>query len=114
MKFLLEEESAAHRKKSKTASHSVSRKRSNHKHIYQKIILHYGGSTLVWGRQCELCGRVDSSYKASYWSSKDLEVSGSGFCGSWEDRCLAEIHKRYPEYTIMTLENTEWKEWSGK
>ncbi len=109
-----DEETLVHRKMSKTSATSNSRKRSIHKHSYKKIILHYGSSTFVWGRQCEICGRVDSTYKASNWSSKDFQVTGEGLCGNWEDICLAEIHQKYPEYTIMTLKNAEWKEWPTK
>lgn len=109
-----DEETMLHRKKSKTSATSRSRKRSDHKHIYKKIILHYGSDSFAWGRQCEICGRVDSAYKASYWSPKEFKVTGDGLYGAWRDICLTEIHRKYPEYIIMTLENAEWIEWTGK
>lgn len=105
------EEAPAHRKKSKTASVSSSRKRSDHRHMYRKIILHYGGDAFCWGRQCERCGRIDSTFKASSWSSPDFAVTGAGLSGSWGDVCLTEIHQRYPEYPIMTLDNAQWRAW---
>ena len=105
------EEAPAHRKKSKTASVSSSRKRSDHRHVYRKIILHYGGDAFCWGRQCERCGRIDSTFKASSWSSQDFAVTGTGLSGSWADICLTEIHQRYPEYPIMTLDNAQWRVW---
>ena len=30
------------------------------------------------------------------------------------DRTNTEIHRRYPEYTIMTLEHAKWVEWTGE
>ena len=105
------EEAPAHRKKSKTASVSSSRKRSDHRHVYRKIILHYGGDAFCWGRQCELCGRIDSMSKASGWSPQDFAVTGVGLSGNWRDICLTEIHRRYPEYPIMTLDNAQWQAW---
>ena len=105
------EETLAYRKRSKTTTTSNSQRRSDHKHRYKKIILHYGSGTFVWGRQCEICGRIDSAYKASKWSGKDFEVTGAGLCGNWENICLTEIHQKYPEYTIMTLKNAEWEKW---
>lgn len=105
------DEAPAHRKKSKTASVSSSRKRSDHRHVYRKIILHYGGDAFCWGRQCELCGRIDSMSKASGWSPQDFTVTGTGLSGNWRDVCLTEIHRRYPEYPIMTLDNAQWQAW---
>ena len=105
------DEAPAHRKKSKTASVSSSRKRSDHRHVYRKIILHYGGDAFCWGRQCERCGRIDSTFKASSWRSQDFAVTGAGLSGSWGNVCLTEIHRRYPEYPIMTLDNAQWQAW---
>ena len=105
------DEAPAHRKKSKTASVSSSRKRSDHRHMYRKIILHYGGDAFCWGRQCELCGRIDGMSKGSGWSPQDFAVTGTGLSGNWRDVCLTEIHRRYPEYPIMTLDNAQWQAW---
>lgn len=110
----IEKETPQHKGKSKTAATSNSRKRSNHKHIYKKIILHYGSDSFFGGRQCEICGRVDSTYKSSDWNPKEFQVTGEGLYGEWSNICLTEIHRRYPEYTIMTLENAEWVEWTGE
>lgn len=109
-----ETETPVHRKKSRTAAVSDSRKRSAHKHLYQKIILHYGSSAFAWGRRCEICGRVDSTYKASNWGGEDLTVTGEGRCGSWKEICLAEIHEKYPEYSILTLQKAKWVEYSAQ
>ncbi|MGI6030043.1 MAG: hypothetical protein ACOX7F_00900 [Eubacteriales bacterium] len=106
-------ETPVHQKKSKTAAISKSQKRSDHKHRYQKIILHYGSSSFAWGRQCEICGRIDSTYKASAWNHKDFQVTGDGLYGNWTDIYLTEIHNKYPQYTIMTLKNAEWEEWGA-
>ena len=79
----IEEETPPQKGKSKTAATSDSRKRSKHKHIYKKIILHYGSDSFAWGRQCEICGRVDSTYKSSYWNPKEFQVTGEGLYGEW-------------------------------
>ena len=44
----IEEETPPKKGKSKTAATSDSRKRSKHKHIYKKIILHYGSDSFSW------------------------------------------------------------------
>ena len=108
----IEQEAIPHKGKSKTSSTSNSRKRSTHKHRYKKIILHYGSDSFVWGQQCELCGRVDSSYKPSNRDPEAFKVTGDGLYGEWSNICLTEIHQRYPEYTILTLKNAQWLEWT--
>lgn len=100
------------RKKSKTSAVSDSRRRSRHKHRYKKIILHYGSSYFAWGRQCEICGRIDSAYKSANCNSKDFQVTGEDSYGNWEDICLGEIHRKFPEFSIMTLKNAEWEPWT--
>ena len=97
--------------KSKSASTSNSRRRADHKHVYRKIILHYGSNAFCWGRRCELCGRVDNAYKASSWGTGEFAVTASWEHGSWEDFCLSEIHRRYPEVPILTLRDRQWKAW---
>ena len=104
------DEIPAYRKKSKTASTSDSRRRSKHKHVYEKIILHWGGDSFEWSGRCEICGRIDNGYKASAWGGPDFKVSGDG-TGCWEDICLNDIHARYPQHTILTLKDAEWREW---
>lgn len=111
----IEKETLPHKGKSKTAATSNSRKRSNHKHIYKKIILHYGSSTtFAWGRQCEICGRVDSTYKASNWCPKEFLVTCKELDRGWRRMSINEIHRKYPEYAIMELKNAEWVEWTGE
>ena len=110
----IEEETLPQKGKSKTATTSDSRKRSKHKHRYKKIILHYGSDSFCWGRQCEICGRLDSTYKSSNWNPEELQVTGEGLYGEWRSICFTEIHRRYPEYTIMTLEHAKWVEWTGE
>ena len=91
----VEEETPPKKGKSKTAATSDSRKRSKHKHIYKKIILHYGSDSFSWGGQCEVCGRLDSTYKSSNWNPEELQVTGEGLYGEWRSICLTEIHRRY-------------------
>ena len=94
----------------RTKNVSESRKRADHKHVYRKVILHYGGSAFAWGGQCEICSRLDTTFKASA-CGDDLKVRGTGRGGSWEDICLAEMHERYPEHKLMTLVSGKWREW---
>lgn len=69
------EEPAPRRRISKTASSSNSRRRADHKHAYRKIILHYGSNAFCWGRQCQLCGRIDDAYKASSWGTGEFRIT---------------------------------------
>lgn len=57
---------------------------------------------------------IDSTYKSSNWNPEELQVTGEGLYGEWRSICLTEIHRRYPEYTIMTLEHAKWVEWTGE
>lgn len=58
-----EEETSKHKKKSKTSSKSVSSKRSNHRHDYERVIIKSGFSDAEyhWAKRCRICGRVDDS-----------------------------------------------------
>lgn len=105
------EEPAPHRRRSKTASTSVSQRRANHKHTYRTVILHHGSNAFSWGRRCTVCGRVDDTYKASNWERGDFAVTASWEHGSWEDFCLGEIQQRYPDTPILTLRDRQWKSW---
>ena len=59
-----EEETSAHKKKSKTSSKSSSRKRSDHKHDYEPVIIESGLSQekYYWVKRCKVCGRVEDNY----------------------------------------------------
>lgn len=59
-------------------------------------------------------GKEVSTYKSSYWNPKEFQVAGEGLYGEQRNICLTEIHRKYPEYTIMTLENAKWVEWTGE
>lgn len=86
-------------------------KKSNHKHEYEKIILHYLGDTFAWGRECRICGRIDSTFKSSNWNTDDFKISGENKYGEWEKICLSEIHEKYPDYKIMKLgKDGVWEE----
>ena len=105
------EEPAPRRRISKTASSSNSRRRADHKHAYRKIILHYGSNAFCWGRQCQLCGRIDAAYKASSWGTGEFRITAPWERGSWEAFCLGEIHQRYPDVPILTLQDRQWNLW---
>ena len=105
------EEPAPRRRKSQTASASNSRRRADHKHVYRKIILHYGSNAFCWGRQCQLCGRVDDAYKASNWGTREFRITAAWERGSWEEFCLSQIHQRYPDVPILTLQDRQWNPW---
>ena len=103
----VEEETPPKKRKSKTAATSDSRKRSKHKHIYKKIILHYGSDSFSWGGQCEICGRLDSTYKSSNWNPEELQVTGEGLYGEWRSICLkAVFNPGYLLHLHHLLENT--------
>ena len=106
-----EAEVPAHRKRSKTASTSNSQKRSAHKYSYQKVLLYYGASTFTWGRQCEICGRIDSAGRTPVGWEWALPSEGAGRYGSQGESCLAKISREYPMYPLLTLEKAGWREW---
>ena len=56
-----EEEIPTHKKKSTTASKSSAKKRSNHKHDYERVIIQspINEKEYFWGKRCKICGRVD-------------------------------------------------------
>lgn len=90
-------------------------KRSDHKHSYRKIILHHGGNCFSWGRKCEICGRIDSTYKASYWRDPRLEASGEKRYGNWEEICVARIKEKFPAHEVYSLGGKGSKaEWSKR
>ena len=57
--------------------------------------------------------KIGFTYKSSNWNPGEFRVTGEGLYGEWRSICLTEIHRRYPEYTIMTLEHAKWVEWTG-
>lgn len=101
-------------KKSTTSTVSDSEKRANHRHHYKKVILYFGAALVVWGRQCEDCGRVDSTYKPTAWNTKDFTFD-TGKWSEWgEEDFLAAIHRKYPAYSILLLHGINWTEWKSE
>ena len=62
MKNQIDNDEPRHRRKSKTASKSNSKKRSDHKHQYEKIIIKWLFG-YRWSRRCSICGRIDDSFR---------------------------------------------------
>ena len=71
---ITDDEVPAHRKRSNSASRSVSGKRSGHKHDYEKAIIKVGMGSFeyYWGRRCRACGRVDDSGMFKPGASEDF------------------------------------------
>ncbi len=86
-----------YRKKSKTARRSNVRKRADHKHDYEKMIVRdvFG---FFWGRKCRICGKINDSFKISDLKSDDFTVTESKLSGEWRDVCLQE--------------KDDWHEWT--
>ena len=108
--FLINDEVPAHRKRSNSASRSVSGKRSRHKHDYEKVIIKVGLGSFeyYWGRRCRICGRVDDSgmFKPGasddfVRASKEVRFTSGETCVIREFYTDREIKKKFPEVALL-------------
>ena len=107
--LVMDDEIPAHRKRSGSASRSVSSKRSAHKHDYEKVIIKGVGSTeYYWGRRCRICGRVDDSgmFKPGATdglvkASKEVQFKGGYTSVIREFYTVRELRKKYPGVLIL-------------
>lgn len=100
------QEAAAHRKKSKSASHSVGDKRSDHKHDYERCILENPiGNGFFWGGKCSICGRINEDNWLKAKGKKGL-VKKVVKVKTFEIEVfytLPELRQLYPGVTILGL-----------
>lgn len=110
IKRLINDDVPAHRKRSNSASKSVSGKRSSHKHDYEKVIICSGftSAEFYWGRRCRICGRVDDSGMFRAGASddfikvqKEVRLQGGYTCVISEFYSAREIKKKFPEAVIL-------------
>ena len=108
--LLINDEVPAHRKRSKSASKSVSGKRSGHKHDYEKVIIKVGMGSFeyYWGRRCRICCRVDDSGMFKPGASEDfVKASKEVRFNSGETYIIREfysvmeIKKKFPGVHIL-------------
>lgn len=99
---------SAHKKKSKTASQSDSKKRSDHKHDYEKVIIE-GLFGFQWGKHCTICGRIDDYY--SHFSTMNREglLSEERLASGLRYKAgltIDEIREHYPDIRVFQLNQT--------
>lgn len=108
--LLINDEVPAHRKRSKSASKSVSGKRARHKHDYEKVIISVGVGSFeyYWGRRCRICGRVDDSgmFKPGasddfVRASKEVRFNSGETCVIREFYTVRKIKELFPGVHIL-------------
>lgn len=107
------EEQAPHKKKSRTASTSKSRKRSDHKHDYERIIIK-SFIGYQWGRKCKVCGRIDDEFRhfsmSGYQDFMRPDASKHPGIGTAEFYSESEVREKFPGIPIYELVDMEYKE----
>lgn len=87
-----------YRKKSKS-SRSNSKRRSNHKHQYEKIAYRGGMFGFEWGKRCSVCGRIEPYYSyCSVLNFEGLRAAENGLY--WRPLKAEEIRDRFPGVDI--------------
>jgi len=83
------------RHKKKVDSKSKSNRRSNHKHLYEKVILSYlPRNTNIWYNRCSICGRLDF-------------LAQETFKGNINKLSIKELRAAYPETRIFVRRQDE-------
>ena len=99
-----------HRKKSKTASKSVSVKRADHRHDYEKVIIQRSPSDdpdplkqYYWGKRCRICGRVEDGSMLKASATKGLVKKTVNVLDSRIDVFFTaeELREKYPDTPIL-------------
>ena len=110
-----------HRKKSDSADKSVSAKRADHRHDYEKVIIQEdtAGSTdplkrYYWGKRCRICGRVVDRGQFKSASREGLVKKTVRIAGSRIDVYFTadELHEKYPDTPIL-IANSDWSGYEG-
>ena len=102
------EESGLYRKKSRTASKSDSKKRTDHKHKYEPVIIADRVFTAIyWGKRCSICRRMQERTRFS--PDRDFvkpEARGKNRqCISREElMSIPDIRAKYPGIEIVGVE----------
>lgn len=87
-----------YRKKSKS-SQSNSKKRSDHKHQYEKVIIFNPFFGFCWGKRCSICGRTEYSYHFCNPLSRE-GLMESVYVDWGHPLDLDKIRERYPDIDI--------------
>ena len=102
------DETGVYRKKSRTASKSDSKKRADHKHKYEPVIIaDRPFPALYWGKRCSICGRMQERNRFS----PDLDFVKTEARGKNRQRItgeeimsIPEIRAKYPGVDIVGVE----------
>ena len=108
-----------YRKKSRTSSKSDSKKRTDHKHKYEPVIIVDRVFTAIyWGKRCSICGRMHERIRFS--PDRDFvkpEARGKNRQRISVEELLSipEIHEKYPGVEIVGVgEDRPAEEEKGK
>ena len=102
------EETGLYRKKSRTSTRSDSKKRTDHKHKYEPVIIaDRAFAAIYWGKRCSICGRIQERTRFS--PDRDFvkpEARGKNRqCISREElMSIPEIRAKYPDVEIVGVE----------
>lgn len=96
-----------HRKKSQSASRSVSARRADHRHDYEKVIIQENSADPLkscwWARRCRICGRVEDRGRFKAGARAGLVKKTVRVCDSRIDVYFtaAELREKYPGVPIL-------------
>ena len=102
------EETGLYRKKSRTSSKSDCKKRTDHKHKYEPVIIADSVFAAVyWGKRCSICGRMQERTRFS--PDRDFvkpEARGKNRQHISREELLSipEIREKYPGIEIVGVE----------
>ena len=96
-----------HRKKSPSANRSVSARRADHRHDYEKVIIQEDSADPLkscwWARRCRICGRVEDRGRFKTGAKAGLVEKTVRVAGSRIDVYFtaAELREKYPGVPIL-------------
>ena len=101
-------ESGLYRKKSRSSTRSDSKKRTDHKHKYEPVIIaDRVFAAIYWGKRCSICGRIQERTRFS--PDQDFvkpEARGKNRQHiSWEELLsIPEIRAKHPGIDILGID----------
>ena len=93
--------------KKKKNNSSLSKKRSDHKHDYEKVIIENFLGNYVWEYRSKICGR----FKSENFTNREKGLLKETFDGKmnrvvYRSLSIPEIHIKYPDVRVFVTEKT--------
>lgn len=96
------------RHKKKKPQKSIAKKRADHKHKYEKIIINPGFGW-KWGKRCSICGRIDEGHSFTTWDREDFlkpDIVKSNNRISMRDYLsVSELEEKFPCIPILKIKD---------